>query len=81
MTQRSCVTDFHLVSFVAGLVNPKTKHTIFAWHLVKFVRVQLSVNFVDLVTVGNLGSTTLRIKYFIVLPQTTHQMTNGAGNA
>ena len=48
---------------------------------VKFVRVQLSVNFVDLVTAVNPGPTTLRIEYFIELPQTTRQMTNGVGNA
>ena len=46
---------------------------------VKFVHVQLSVNFVDLVTAVNPGPTTLRIEYFIELPQTTRQMTNGAG--
>jgi len=46
---------------------------------VKFVRVQLSMNFVDLVTAENPGPTTLRIEYFIALPQTTRQMTNGAG--
>ena len=46
---------------------------------VRFVRVQLSVNFVDLVTAMNPGPTTLRIEYFIELPQTTRQMTNGAG--
>ena len=48
---------------------------------VKFVRVQLSVNFVDLVTAVNPGPTTLRIKYFIELPQTTRQMINERGNA
>jgi len=41
----------------------------------------LSVNFVDIVTVDNPGPTTLRIEYFIKLPQTTRQMTNGVGNA
>jgi len=46
---------------------------------VKFVRIQLSVNFVDLVTAMNPGPTTLLIEYFIELPQTTQQMTNGAG--
>ena len=46
---------------------------------VKFVRVQLSVNFANLVTAMNPGPTTLRIEYFIELPQTTRQMTNGAG--
>jgi len=46
---------------------------------VKFFRVQLSVNFVDMVTAVYPGPTTLRIEYFIELPQTTRQMTNGAG--
>ena len=36
---------------------------------VKFVRVQLSVNFANLVTAMNPGPTTLRIEYFIELPQ------------
>jgi len=48
---------------------------------VKFVRVQLSVNFIDLVTIDNPGSTTLRSEYFFELPQTTCQLTNGAGSA
>jgi hypothetical protein len=48
---------------------------------VKFVRIQLFVNFGDLVTIANPGPTTLRIEYFIELPQTTRQMTNGACNA
>jgi hypothetical protein len=48
---------------------------------VKFVRVQLSVNFIDLVTIDNPGPTTLRSEYFIKLPQRTRQLTNGAGNA
>jgi len=47
---------------------------------VKFVRVQLSVNFVNLVKAVNPGPTTLCIEYFIELPQTTRQMTNGVGN-
>jgi hypothetical protein len=48
---------------------------------VKFVCVQSSVNFINLVTVDNPRPTTLRIKYYIKLPQSTHQMTNGHGNA
>ena len=48
---------------------------------VKFVPAQLSVNFIDLVTIANPGPTTLRIEYFIELPQTTHQMTDEASNA
>jgi hypothetical protein len=48
---------------------------------VKFVHVQLSVNFIDLVTIDNPGPTTLRGEYFIKLPQTTCQLTTGAGTA
>jgi len=48
---------------------------------VKFVRIQLSVNFIDLVTIDNPGPTTLRSEYFIELPQMTCQLTNGAGSA
>ena len=48
---------------------------------VKFVRVQLSISFLDLVTVANPGPTTLRTEYYIELPQTSRPMTNGAGVA
>ena len=48
---------------------------------VKFVRVQSSVNFIDLNVLDDPGPTTLRIEYFIELPQTTVQLTNGAGTA
>jgi len=48
---------------------------------VKFVRVQSSVNFISLNVLDDPGPTTLRIEYFIELPQTTVQMANGAGNA
>jgi glycine cleavage system regulatory protein len=48
---------------------------------VKSVRVQLSISFLDLVTVANLGPTTLRTEYYIELPQTSKPMTNGAGAA
>jgi len=47
---------------------------------VKVIRVQVSVNFVDLVTTMNPGPTILRIEYFIELPQSTRQMTNGVGH-
>ena len=66
----------------SSILFPVTDGTLNTCHKnVKFVRVQLSVNFVDLVTITNPGPTTLIIEYFIELPQTTHQMTNGAGNA
>jgi hypothetical protein len=48
---------------------------------VKFIHVQLLVDIIDLVTVDNLGLTTLRIEYYIELPQSTCQMMNGNGNA
>ena len=47
---------------------------------IKFVYVQLSVNFQDPVTITDPGPTILRIKYFIELLQTSHQMMNGAHN-
>jgi hypothetical protein len=43
---------------------------------IKFVRVQLSINFIDLVTLNHPGPTTLRTKYYIELPQMTRAMTN-----
>ena len=48
---------------------------------VKSVRVQLSISFLDLVTVANLGPTTLRTEYYTELPQTSKPMTSGAGAA
>ncbi len=48
---------------------------------VKFVRVQLSISFLDLVTVANPGPTTLQTEYYIELLQTSKPMTNGAGAA
>ena len=48
---------------------------------VKFVRVQSTINFIDLNVLDDPGPTTLRIKYFIELPQSTVQKTNGAGAA
>jgi hypothetical protein len=45
------------------------------WHI-KFVHVQLSINFIDLVTVDHPGPTTLRTEYYIELLQTTCAMTN-----
>jgi len=62
-----------LLPVVDGALPTCRKH-------VKFVRVHLSVNFVDLVTAMNPGPTTLRIEYFIELPQSTQQMTNGVGH-
>jgi len=62
-----------LLPVVDGALPTCRKH-------VKFVCIQLSVNFVDLVTAMNPGPTTLRIEYFIELPQSTRQMTNGVGH-
>ncbi len=45
---------------------------------VKFVRVQLFIDFVSLVSVpNNVGPTMLRTEYYIEFPQTTRSMTNG----
>ena len=80
-TKRNEVTDSTdatdssiLLPVVDGALNTCRKN-------VKIFRVQLSVNFIDLVTIDNPGPTTVRIEFFIELPQTTRQMTNGAGNA
>ena len=62
-----------LLPVVDGALPTCRKH-------VKFIRVQVSVNFVDLVTAMNPGPTILRIEYFIELPQSTRQMTNGIGH-
>ncbi len=43
---------------------------------IKLMCLQLSVNFIDLVTVNHPGPTTLRTKYYIKFPLTTHAMTN-----
>ncbi len=62
-----------LLPAVDGAIGNRRKN-------VKFVRVQLLVNFINLVTVNNPYPTTLRIKYYFELPQSTHQMMNGHGN-
>jgi hypothetical protein len=47
---------------------------------IKFVRVQLSIDFVSLINVPNhVEPTMLQTEYYIELPQTTRAMTNGAG--
>jgi hypothetical protein len=46
---------------------------------VKFVRVQINLDFRSLVSVAPPGITTLRAEYYIELPQTSRAMTNGAG--
>ncbi len=46
---------------------------------VKFVRVQITLNFSSLVSVEPPGITTLRVEYYIELPQTSRAMVNGAG--
>jgi hypothetical protein len=43
---------------------------------IKFVRAQLSVNFIDLVTINHPGPTTLLTNYYIKLPQKMCPMTN-----
>ena len=47
---------------------------------VRFVRVTCSVDFSGLVTIAQYGPTTLRVGYYLELPQTTEVMTDGLGN-
>jgi hypothetical protein len=47
---------------------------------VKFVRVQLDLDFANLNTIQRATNTVLRGKYYLQLPQTTVQLTNAAGN-
>jgi hypothetical protein len=52
------------------------------WPNIKFVRVQISIDFASLVNIAEpTGPTTLRTEYYLELPQTTRVMTNGKGNA
>ena len=46
---------------------------------VKFVRVQITLDFRPLVSVDPPGLTTLRVEYYVELPQTSRVMTNGVG--
>ncbi len=46
---------------------------------VKFVRVQITLDFCSLVSVEPPGITTLRVEYYIKLPQMSRVMVNGAG--
>ena len=48
---------------------------------VKFVRVQLTVDFTSLVHVTTAGATTLRTEYYIELPQTSVQVADSNGTA
>jgi hypothetical protein len=49
---------------------------------IKFVQVQLFLDFAMLVNVADpTGPTTLRTEYYLELPQTTRLLTNGVGNA
>jgi hypothetical protein len=49
------------------------------WPNVKFVRVQITLDFRSLVTVDPPGITTLRVEYYVELPQTSQAMVNSAG--
>jgi len=46
---------------------------------VKFVRVQITLDFRPLVSVDPPGLTTLRVEYYVELPQTSRALTNGVG--
>jgi hypothetical protein len=49
------------------------------WPDVKFVRVQISLDFCALVNVEPPGLTTLQVEYYVELPQMSRAMVNGAG--
>ena len=46
---------------------------------VKFVRVQITLDFCPLVSVNPPGLTTLRVEYYVELPQTSRAMLTGVG--
>ena len=48
---------------------------------VRFVRLQIALDFADLVTLDPPGNTILRHSYYLELPQTTQAMVNGGGAA
>jgi hypothetical protein len=48
---------------------------------VKFIRVQLTINYFSLVNVTPVGATVLHAEYYLELPQTSRQMTDGIDNA
>jgi hypothetical protein len=48
---------------------------------VKFVRVQINLDFRSLVSVDPPGLTTLHVEYYVELPQTSRAMVNGIGGA
>ncbi len=51
------------------------------WPNVKFVRVQITLDFCSLVSVNPPGLTTLHVEYYIELPQMSRAMVNGVGGA
>jgi hypothetical protein len=48
---------------------------------VKFIWVQLTINYSSLVNVSPAGATVLRAEYYLELPQTSRKMMDGNGNA
>jgi hypothetical protein len=48
---------------------------------IKFVRVQINFDFRSLVSIDPPGLTTLRVEYYVEIPQTSCTMTNGNGGA
>ncbi len=47
----------------------------------KFIQVQLTIDYSTLVNVTPAGATVLQAEYYIELPQTSRQMMDGNGNA
>ena len=48
---------------------------------IRFVRVQLNLDFASLVTLDPPGVTVLRVEFYIELPQSSRDLTNGSGTA
>jgi hypothetical protein len=48
---------------------------------IRFVRVQLNLDFASLVTLDPPGVTFVRVKFYIELPQSSRDLTNGSGTA
>ncbi len=64
-----------LFPIINGAINACRKKDM------KFVHIQLTINYAPLVNLAPAGATVLRAEYYIELPQTLCQMTDGNGNA
>jgi hypothetical protein len=64
-----------LLPVTNGMINSCCKQNI------RFVWVQMNLNFASLVTLGNPGVTVLRVEFYIELPQGSRDMINGVNGA